>query len=83
MASKRIMTDDLLTLLAEHAARLRKAGVRSFSCNGITAELLPPEPEAVARPVEWQAGQGGALNDPDTYAYGRVPGYELEPDEVD
>lgn len=64
---------DSLQLIAEHAPKLRAAGVHSLAIDGITLVLLPPDPPApVEQPDNDDAIPTSDLDDPTTY--GRLPG---------
>lgn len=63
-----------LALLAEHAPKLRAAGVQALTIDGITLALAPPDPQQPA-PEHAEAAPVSAFDDPDTYQGGKVPGF--------
>jgi len=81
-----IKPSDLLTLIATHAPKLRAAGVKSLTIEGVSMELLPAEPPPAPRPTakELAAAQAASavpldpLDDPMSYPGGVVPRYASE-----
>jgi len=83
MATRKLTAAETLTLIAERAESLRKAGVLVVQVDGFSAQLAPwvdPVIPGRAQVVEQYADP---LNDPATYPSGRVPGFEREPNEGD
>lgn len=74
---------DILTLIAERAESLRRAGVLAVQVDNFSVQLAPySEPDPVADrpgPVEVEM-HSDPLRDPATYADGRVPGFTREED---
>jgi hypothetical protein len=69
-----------LALLAEHAPKLRRAGVSSLTIDDITIGLLPPDPPE-PQPDEETHEPTGELDDPMTFGRSDgVPGFERPSD---
>lgn len=70
--------EETLKTLAEHAPRLRTAGVRTLKVGDLSVTLAPPDP-----PIVEDDGDDKDANDPldDPATFGRlsgVPGYQRE-----
>lgn len=85
MATTKPSIDDVLRALTEHAPRLRKAGVKTFTVDmktgAVTAELAPHEEASIrTRNVDDEADMPvDAMEDPALYGRrdGRLPGFEM------
>ncbi len=78
MATRKLTLSEQLSLLAEHAPGLRRAGVRSFTIGDLTVELAAPELEST-RAMTGDPVAVDPLSDPDTYgSMGRVPGFQRD-----
>lgn len=79
-----VPTADQLALIAHWAPILRNAGVRQFSCEGMTLELYPaagtnsPGSDESSRGAHEESCRTDPLDDPATYGGGFVPTYERE-----
>lgn len=83
MPPKKPTAAELLTLIADRAEALRKAGVLVVQVDGFSAQLAPwTEPGQPDRSVA-EPTYSDPLLDPSTYPGGRVPGFEREPHEGD
>lgn len=68
-----------LAVIAEHAPQLRAAGVLQVSIDGVGAVLAPADPVPSSGPApKPRPVYADPLEDPDTFAGGRVPGYKRE-----
>lgn len=91
MATTKPNMDDALRALTEHAPRLRKAGVRTFTVDlktgAITAELVPHEeaPSRTRNTDEDAEMPRDPFEDPALYGRidGKAPGFELLDDNDD
>lgn len=84
MATRKPSAADVLTLIAERAETLRKAGVLVVQVDGFSAQFAPWHDPGVPERERTTAEQySDPLLDPATYPGGRVPGFERESDEGD
>jgi hypothetical protein len=84
VAARKPSADEVLGLIADRAEQLRRAGVTRVAVEGFSFELAPLEPEPVVPPkAEPEVHYTSALDDPSTYANGRVPGFERPGKEAD
>ena len=68
-----------LTVIAEHAPKLRVAGVQSLTIDGIALVLAPPDDPAPLKDEESELVD--PANDPLTYGRtGKVPGFDRPSD---
>lgn len=82
MPTRKPTASDILTLIAERAESLRKAGVLAVQVDNFSVQLAPysePSPIAIGGP-ETEIAHSDPLRDPATYADGRVPGFTREED---
>ncbi len=72
------MTDltpaELLDLIVEKAANLRRVGVLELGFGGVTLKLAPHEEPAAEVDLEDVEDRSDPMNDPTTFG-GRVPGF--------
>lgn len=74
---------EILTLIADRAESLRKAGVTAVQVDNFSVRLAPwSEPAPTERPGDEDEGPFvDPLQDPATYQRGAVPGFVREPDD--
>lgn len=75
-----------LRLIAEHAPKLRAAGVQSLTVDGVSMVLLPPDPPAYVAPALTDEDEQpvSLLDDPSAYGLpdgAEVPGFR-RPDDL-
>ncbi len=83
MAARKPTPSDILTLIADRAESLRKAGVLVVQVGDFSAQLAPwteDAPASTTRDAEREYSD--PLHDPSTYPGGRVPGFD-RPDDGD
>jgi hypothetical protein len=79
MAARKPTASELLTLIAERADGLRRAGVLVVTVDGFSAQLAPWNPPTQPeRPTAAEPTYSDPLLDPATYPGGRVPGFERD-----
>ncbi len=84
MAGNTPTAAEWLDLLIERADALRKAGVTHVDLGGCAVTLAPPPVEMpIERDRPEPAEDLDPLNDPATYADGRVPGFVIPRDALD
>jgi hypothetical protein len=81
--TKKLTAAETLTLIADRAEALRKAGVLVVQVGEFSAQLAPWNDPGQPDRSPAEQTYSDPLLDPATYPGGRVPGFEREPSEGD